>query len=297
LIEYLSLDEGYLDITHSHHLFGGPLNIAKEIKRRIFENQSLTASVGIGFSMMSAKIASEEKKPDGLFWIKDVDQLHSLILDRNASILPGIGTKTKEMLKSNMIHTVRDVLTYGDLVKKLLGKYGEDVVRLAQGVDNRAVEAGAAAKSIGKEHTFQKDITDFQVLKDVLLVISRYLAFQLHKKSIFAKTITLKVTYTGMERITRNLTGVCTQNYKDIFERACTLLDKVNKKPIRLIGISVSGLDDEEEQQINLFEDKKQDKMKEFDNIAFKLQNKYGLSKFKTAREHLAAKTMTDEGK
>jgi len=296
LMEVVSIDEAFLDVTGSAHLFGGAMNIAKEIKARTLAQHRLTCSVGIGYSFMSAKLASEEKKPDGLFEIPNKQVLHELILDRPSRTIYGIGGQSAKTLAENGIKTVRDILTYPELVKTLFGKYGEYIVRLASGEDTRRVEPPTAAKSLGKEHTFQKDIMDFDILKDYLLLLAKRIAFKLQGKGIFGKTVTLKVTYAGMKRISRNISGDYTNCAKEIAARASALLDKVERKPVRLVGISVSGFSDNIGEQLNLFDAHNTIKNSRINETVHGLQEKFGLDKIKTAHELIALQNIKDAG-
>jgi DNA polymerase-4/DNA polymerase IV (DinB-like DNA polymerase) len=295
LVSKISLDEGFLDVTGSAHLFGGATQIAREIKARTLEQVGLTCSVGIGYSKMSAKLASEEKKPDGLFEIPDVEALHRLILDRPVRVIYGIGAQTAAKLGEYGIMTVRQILENASLVETLLGKYGREIVLLARGEDNRRISAPSPAKSLGKERTFQEDITDFELLKDNLVLIAKKLAFKIQSRGIFCKTITLKATYTGMKRITRNLSGDYTNCPREIFRRAEGLLDKIDKKPVRLIGISLSGFSDRIGEQLNVFEIQKSGKKDRFAEAVFNLQYRFGLDSVKTGRELLAHKNLYGE--
>jgi len=288
LLEIVSIDEGFLDVTGSEHLFGGTLKIAQEIKARTLEETGLTCSVGIGYSFMAAKLASEEKKPDGLFEITDAEALHNLIVDRPVRIIYGIGAQTADKMAENGIKTVRDILAYPKLVETLFGKYGDYIVRLARGEDTRRITPPAPAKSLGKEHTFQNDITDFDILRDYLVLLAKKIAFKIQGQGIYAKTVTLKVTYAGMKRITRNHSGDYTNCPREIQRRAEMLLDKIESKPVRLIGISVSGFSERIGEQLDLFSSPKAIKETSVSDAVFNLHDKLGLNSVRSGRELLA---------
>ena len=139
ICEYISLDEGFLDVTGSAHLFGGTTAIGHEIKRRTKEIVGLTCSVGVGYSMMSAKVASEEKKPDGFFKIPTPEALQNLIMDRSVRMIYGVGTKTAEDLQRIGVTTVQQILDNRQLVIGLLGNHGRQIIELAEGIDRRAL--------------------------------------------------------------------------------------------------------------------------------------------------------------
>ena len=296
LSEHISLDEGYLDVTHSAHLFGGPSHIGHEIKRRTTEEVGLSCSVGIGYSMMSAKIASEEGKPGGIFEIADADALLKLIIDRDVRVIYGVGVKSAAVLAENGVYTVRDVIANADKVRDLLGKHGHDIVQLARGADLRRVATPPKSKSLGKEHTFQKDVTNFGYLRDSLLLMAKRLSFKIRMGGLSAKTVTLKVTYGNMVQVTRSKTGSHVSTTGEIYHMAEALLDKIERRPIRLVGISLSGLTNEPVSQISLFDEAADGKLPPLQDLILELQYKYGLDKIATAREMLARKNLQGGG-
>ena len=156
IFEYVALDEGYLDVSHVNSAQYAR-KIAFEIKRRVRNETSLSCSVGIGYSMTSAKLASEEKKPDGFFEILTPDNFVALIIDRSVRVLYGVGEKTAEKLNNNGIFTVRDIQLNRNKVISLLGsKIGKYIADLSWGIDERAVTPydEKDAKSIAREVTF-----------------------------------------------------------------------------------------------------------------------------------------------
>jgi len=283
LCEYISLDEGFLDVTGSAHLFGGAASIGREIKRRTVESVGLTCSVGIGFSMMSAKLASEEKKPDGFFEIPTAGALRGLIIDRSVRTIYGVGAKTADELQRIGITTVRQIYESPTGVIALLGNHGKQIIELAEGIDNRKVTPSSEAKSIGTEQTFQQDTTDFAYLKDVLLLTAQKLSFDVKRKGIYANTITLKVTYHDMKSITRAKSGEATNNAQTIYETAAALLDKIECRPIRLIGITLSNFTTSPNRQMSLFDDGEDEQKSKLDDALLKLQKKYGRGIIKPA--------------
>jgi len=298
LCEYISLDEGFLDITGSAHLFGGAEAIAHEIKRRTVEEVRLTCSVGVGFSMMSAKLASEEKKPDGFYKIETRADLKNLIIDRNVRTIYGVGAKTAQELARVGITTVRHIYENREVVSGMFGKHGRQIVELADGIDTRRVTPYTEQKSIGNEHTFQSDISDFNYLKDVLLLIARKLSFDLRMKGIYACTVTLKATYANanMQSVTRSKTGNATNKTQEIYKTAAALLEKIDRRPVRLIGISVSGLTDTPNLQLSLFDTSEGAKREKADDAMLKVQLKYGQSIVKTVGElEVEKRTAEDE--
>lgn len=290
IIEYISLDEGYLDVTGSMHIFHSPRQIAYAIKARTKKETGLTCSVGVGYSMTSAKLASEEKKPDGFFEIPDKEALLNLIIDRDVRTIYGIGKKTAEKLNNAGIYTVRDIQNNRQAVIHMLGKHGRQVAELASGIDTRQVTPyyEGEAKSISREHTFQKDITDFTYLKDVLVLLAKDLSLKIRKSGLYCQTITLKVTYWNMKSITRSKSGEATNNANDLYKVAAAMLDTIDKKPIRLVGIGVSNLTDTNARQLTLEELSNMQTNERKENLEKKLlglQLKFGSDIIKTGTE------------
>ena len=293
LKEYISLDEGFLDVTGTSGLFGGAERIGREIKRRVKDETGLTCSVGIGYSMMSAKLASEEKKPDGFFQILTPEALRKLIIDRSVRVIYGVGPQTEIELQKIGIHTVRDIYSNRELVTRALGNHGQYIIDLADGIDDRVIAAPSKSQSFGKETTFQQDITDREHLKDVLRLIARELSYQIKLDGLFAKTITLKITFKDMKKITRSKSGDATNKADVIYQTAAVLLDKVERRPIRLVGITLSGFTDRLNKQISLFDDSAENlKAGKLEDAIFNLQRQYGLNRIKTGSELISEKRL-----
>lgn len=298
IVQYVSLDEGYLDISLSGKAFGGAKSIAREIKCRTLSEAGLTCSVGIGYSMMSAKLASEEKKPNGFFEIPDAKYLLELIGGRDVGIVYGIGKKTAEQLHNSGIHTVRDIIENESTVIRMFGKHGGQIAQLARGIDIREVTPyyDSAAKSLGREHTFQQDIADFDYLKSVLRLIAKELSTKIRLDGLYVKTITLKITYGNMKQITRSKSGNATNQASTIYSTAAALLDSIDKKPIRLVGISLSGFTESDSRQLSLEDMAKAESEKKktaLDSRLLDLQRKYGAGIIKTGSELEAEKRLS----
>lgn len=296
LIDYVSLDEGFLDVTRTSRLFGGADLIGRKIKERTKEELGLTCSAGIGYSMMSAKLASEEKKPDGFFQILTPEDLKKLIIDRSVRVIYGVGPQMEMQLNKIGIHTVRDIYNNRDMIISALGNQGIQIVELAHGIDRRVVGSEAKSRSMSKEVTFQHDITDRDYIRDVLRLIARELSFQIRLDDTFIKTITLKVTFRDMKKITRSRTDEATNRADKIYATAARLLEKMKRYPIRLVGISLSGFTHEGEKQISLFDDPNETaKLTKLDETAMDIQRKYGIDSLKTGSELIAEKRLKGE--
>lgn len=180
------------------------------------------------------------------------------------------------------------------------GVMGDEMIRYANGIDLRQVVPNAPAKSIGKETTFMKDIVDFSIMKDTLLLLSREVASRLTDKGLSAKTVTLKVKFSDMKSITRSHSGSCCNTTDKIFKIVEMLFDKENiEKPVRLLGVSAGNLTDKEYEQLS-FEDFMTDTKKKdekLNSVLNELRHAYGQDKLKTAKEMLAEKHLTQEYK
>ena len=281
--EMVSLDEGYLDVTGSWHLFGSPQAIAQEIRRRTREAAGITCSVGLGYSMLSAKLASEEKKPDGYFEIASADELWGLISGRGVRALHGVGEKTARELEALGISTVRQLVESEALVVARMGEAGRHMAELAKGIDRRRVTPHSEMKTLGTEQTFQNDLTDFGYLLDVLLLYAEKLCFDIRLRGLFAQTVALKVTYADMRSVTRQKTREATNSAREVFSTASELFGKIDRRPLRLLGLSLGKFSAGRGRQLSLFEDPAPKKSERLDESIMELQKKYGPGIVKTA--------------
>lgn len=243
LVEPVSIDEAYLDITGCQRLFGEPQEIAQEIKRKIKETVNLTCSVGVAPNKFLAKIASDMQKPNGLTLIPP-DKVAAFVDSLPLKKVPGVGHKMQQQLELLEIRTLGDVqrLPQKTLLRHL-GKFGLRLRALSSGTDDSPVTPHAPHKSISSEHTLPADTRDVRLLKRRLLSQSGEVARQLREAGVRAKTITIKLKDADFKTVTRRTTiAIPTQSSKAIYEQAARLLDDypITKK-IRLIGVGASG--------------------------------------------------------
>ena len=295
MIEFVALDEGYMDVTNSLRLFGSAEKIGRALKKEIFEEVGVTCSVGISYSMMGAKLASEEKKPDGFFVIPDSEALVELIRKRPVGVISGIGAKTAERLKNLGIVTVEDLLNTPEERLAVFGSAGREMKKLADGRDDRSVVPDAESKSIGREHTFQKDVKDKSVLKDALLLLARDVSLRAKRNGQWGKTVTIKIKFGDMHSITRSKSGEAINSAKGIYDIACGLLDGLKLwESVRLIGVTISNLQQKKEEpyeQLSLFDELEpetrqgEEKTSALEDAIFDLHQKYGRNILKTGKE------------
>ncbi len=245
LVEPLSIDEAFLDVTGSIRLFGQPENIAKKIKKIILAETGLTISAGIASSKFVAKIASDIDKPDGLTVVHP-DGVKDFLDPLPVKKMWGVGKKTRLLLSGLNINTFRDLRqTPVEVLGKKFGKHGVKIHLLAMGIDERDVIPEHDMKSIGHEQTFLQDIMSLDAAKKELLVLGNKVARRMRHKGLKGKTVTLKVKYSDFVQITRSTSlPESTDDGLEIYTAACCLLKKteVTKKPIRLLGVSLSQL-------------------------------------------------------
>ena len=245
LVEPLSIDEAFLDVTGSIRLFGQPENIAKKIKKIILAETGLTISAGVASSKFVAKIASDIDKPDGLT-IVHPDGVKDFLDPLPVEKMWGVGKKTRLLLSGLNINTFRDLRqTPVEILGKKFGKHGVKIHLLAMGIDERKVIPEHDMKSIGHEQTFLQDIMSLDAAKKELLVLGNKVSRRMRHKGLKGKTLTLKVKYSDFVQITRSTSlPESTDDGLEIYTAACCLLKKteVTKKPIRLLGVSLSQL-------------------------------------------------------
>ncbi|MBI4608160.1 MAG: DNA polymerase IV [Candidatus Rokubacteria bacterium] len=254
LIEPLSLDEAFLDVTGSERLSGPPLELARTIKRRIREEVGLTASAGVAPNKFLAKLASDLEKPDGLVEVRPGEEatfLHPLPVER----LWGVGRVTAAALRRMGIETIGQLARVPvGVLERRFGKTGSHLHELAWGRDDRPVEPWAPPKSMGAEETFPNDHRDVGRLELTLRAQAERVARELRDDGYSGRTVTLKLRFRDFRTLTRSHTGEPTQDGLEIYCRARSLLGRVPlTQPVRLIGLSVSGLAARDSGQLDLF--------------------------------------------
>ncbi|MGD0623591.1 MAG: DNA polymerase IV [Thermodesulfobacteriota bacterium] len=297
LIEPLSLDESFLDVTGSEKLFGPSLKIAKEIKKRIYETTGVTASAGIAPNKFLAKIASDLKKPDGLVEIRP-EMVSEFLRDLPISKLWGVGKSTEEVLKEMGIWRVGQLAAYPtEGIERKLGKFGLELVALARGEDDRPVIPDSEAKSISQEETFTPDLRDLETIKKVLLNQSERVGWELRKQRLKGYTVQLKVRYPDFSLVTRSATlRASTDQGIEIYQTTLKLLDKTEalQKRARLLGVGISNLrhrDDPE--QFSLF-DFNREKVERSTEAVDRIREKFGPNAIQ--RASLAQKINKEKG-
>lgn len=253
LIEPLSIDEAYLDITNSR--FKSGIEAAKYIKYRVFKEVGLTISIGISYNKFLAKLASDWNKPNGIKIITK-DMIPNILLPFPISKIHGLGKKSAEKLNNIGIFTVKDLY---DMPKEFyieyLGKYGLEIYDRIRGIDTREVEVERDRKSYGRERTLKSDTKDKDELLQYLMDFCKEISEQLVRLNIEGKTITVKYKTESFQSHTRSKTlNFYTNNFKDIYRICEEILNNEEiKENIRLIGVTVSSFKESSIEQLTLF--------------------------------------------
>ncbi len=254
LVEPLSVDEAFLDVTGRRRALGGGEAIARAIKQAILARTALTASVGVATCKLVAKIASDMRKPDGLVVVRP-GQEAAFLAPLPVRRLWGVGPKMEERLIKSGVHTLGDLATLdATRLERRLGHHGLDLQRLARGLDERPVLGEARdAKSLGEEHTFDQDTADLTRLRATLLELADGVARRLRRRALKARTVTLKYRDETFRTLTRARTlAAPTDVGAALFDVAWELFQGVHgRRKVRLLGISSSHFD--EQAQLGLF--------------------------------------------
>jgi len=241
LVEPLSLDEAYLDVTEN--AWGETLatNVARRVKARILEQTRLTASAGVAPNKFLAKVASGWKKPDGLTVIGP-DRVEPFLQQLPVDALWGVGPVTAKKLRARGIERLVDVRTTDEqLLREAVGSMADWLRQLSRGVDDRPVTPHREAKSSGSENTYSEDLIDIGIIRNEIAEMAAHAVGWLVRKELLARTVTIKVRYSDFTTVTRSHTAPPTRDDGAIGSRAVALLEKTEagRRPVRLLGVSV----------------------------------------------------------
>jgi DNA polymerase-4 len=244
-VEPLSLDEAYLDVSHSTELEGSATRIAKAIKKDIETETQLIASAGVSYNKFLAKVASDMDKPDGLYVIRP-EQGEAFIAALPIGDFYGVGPATETKMKRLGIKTGVDLRTKNRFeLAKHFGKSADYFYQIARGIDNRPVRSTRIRKSLGKETTFKEDVYDKTVLFGQLVTLAERVFQQLDTQQFVAKTVTLKIKYANFKSITRSYSD--TKGFIQLSHMPAIVTELLSRtdagqQGIRLVGITTSNL-------------------------------------------------------
>ena len=288
LVESMSIDECYIDITGSKQ-FGTPLEIAAALQERIRSELGLPCSVGIGPNKLLAKMASDMKKPNGLFVLRKRD-MPRLLWNKPTSTLFGIGHRTAERLRKLNLHTIGDVAKADEtLLAKHFGVYGEWLKRAANGIDDSPVNPEREqSKSVGHTTTLPKNLTEPADISRVFLNLSDQVARRMRRQRLVAETIQITIRDPAMKTITRSQTiANPTDDALEIYRVACKLFFDHwgSGKPVRLLGVTLQNLQpkDSATVQLDLFDYEKQPKRENLTAAMDRIRDKFGENAILTA--------------
>jgi DNA polymerase-4 len=291
IVEPVSIDEGYLDITESFE-FGSPIEIAESIQKRILEQLDIPCSIGIAPNKFLAKTASDMKKPMGITILRKRD-IPKVLWPLNTNEMHGVGKKTAEKLQTIGIHTIGDLAKGNEIqLKTLLGINGIRIKERANGIDHRTVnpESIEEFKSIGNSTTLPRDVSNQHELYRVLESLAETVSIRLKRKNVLAATLGITIRYKDRKTITRSKKLSNPINHKeDIASYAMQLfLKSWNGDAVRLLGITGNDLVDHDHayKQLDLFSYEKDAKKEPLLNTLSSLREKYGKNIIENAGSH-----------
>lgn len=253
LVEPLSLDEAYLDVTENAWQEPLGVTVARRLKADVKRTTGLTVSAGVAPNKFLAKIASGWKKPDGLTVIAP-ERMEAFLAQLPVDALWGVGPKTAQKLRAAGLVRLMDVRTADiDALRAAVGSLADWLLQLSRGVDDRTVEPNRESKSSGSENTYAQDLSELGAIQDEVARMAGHAARWLERRALFARTVTIKVRYSDFTTITRSHSeSLSTRDATSIIARAAALLDRTDagRRPVRLLGVSVHGLRDAPEEPV-----------------------------------------------
>jgi DNA polymerase-4 len=256
LVQAVSIDEAYLDVTHHLGPHASATDLAREIRRRVREERNLTVSVGVGPNRLIAKIASDFDKPDGLTVVPP-RRVMAFLAPLPVRRLHGVGPATEKALADLGVATVADLrMQTLDQLLARFGRHGRSLFEFARGVDERPVETHSVRKSLGTENTYSRDLAAAEAMAAELRRMAEEVAAALARRELACRTVTLKVRYGDFTTVTRSRTFAApVADVAAIDECARELLRRTEapRRPVRLLGVTASNLVDGTLAQLRLF--------------------------------------------
>ena len=289
-IEPLSIDEAFLEVSGMSTMYSGPKALGRAIKDRVFEETGLIISAGLAPNKFLAKLASDLDKPDGLVVIpygREKEILAPLPIKR----IWGVGPRTEKILKTGGFHLMRHIQALPDesCLIPLVGNQARRIWELANGIDDRPVETDRKIQSIGAEETYEEDLTDGNAIELEFRYFANRLSKRLRKRNLLGHTVSIKVRYDDFTTVSRQKRLDTPSDHEHVFFETALLLwnkliqDKTSgltfmdpPGPIRLLGLTVSGLDEEVPMQDSLFESPKNETENKLASVLDSLESKFG---------------------
>lgn len=290
-VEAISVDEAFLDVTGSQKLFGEAAQIGWQIKGLIRQELDLTASVGLSYNKFLAKLASDLDKPDGFYQILS-EELQQKVWPLSIRRMMGVGSKTAQLLEQMGVTTIGKLAVMDTgLLEHLLGKQGVLIHQLANGIDARQVEPVRESKSVGRETTFPRDISDAYLLETILFTLTDDVCHTLRSNGLKGKTVSIKIRYPDFRSISRAVTlERYTASFEPVFEAVRRLMAQhyQDGTAVRLIGVTVSNLKKEQQiiEQQELFADTAAaEKYQQLNKVLDQINGRYGGDTLRRARK------------
>jgi len=280
LVEPLSIDEAFLDVTGCEGLFGSAVDMGRAIKQAIRDEIGLTASVGVAPNKFLAKVASDLEKPDG-FVVVTATGAEALLAPLSVERMWGVGRKTAEVLRRMGVTTVRDLLTHRrDDLEAVLGSWTSTLLELARGKDDRPVVTGHHTKSVGAERTFAENVGDVLALRNILDGLVDEVAARLRRAGLVARTVTLKARYPDFSTVTRSLSLTAPTARTENLRRTARELLEIHLgragRPLRLLGIQAANLSEAGGGQGTLFRSPTDERHERLDDVRDTIRARFG---------------------
>ena len=293
-IEPLSIDEAFLEVSGMSTMYSGPKALGRAIKDRVYEKTGLIISAGLAPNKFLAKLASDLDKPDGLVVIpygREKEILAPLPIKR----IWGVGPHTEKRLKAGGFHLMRHIQALPDerSLIPIVGNQARRIWELANGIDERPVETDRKIQSIGAEETYEEDLVDGSAIELEFRYFANRLSKRLRKRNLLGHTVSIKVRYDDFTTVSRQKRLDTPSDHEHVFFETALLLwnklmqDKTSKQPkgtifidppgpIRLLGLTVSGLDEEVPMQDSLFESPRNENENKLAGVLDSLESKFG---------------------
>jgi len=245
LVEQMSIDEAFLDLTEEVAIWDDTIELARHLQNRVRQEVGLGASLGVATNKLVAKVASDRDKPGGLTVVRPGEEA-SFLAPLPVKVLWGVGPVTAERLAEMGVKTVGDLAQLPEAqLRSCFGRHGESMVQRARGIDNRSVVTEHEVKSVSQERTFARNLRDTDTLKGQLWKLSQGVARRLKKTEIAAATVAIKLRYANFETLTRQMRlAVPTDDEREIYRASLVLLKRAwqRERPVRLLGVAARQL-------------------------------------------------------
>ncbi len=256
LVQPVSIDEAYLDVSDAWRGHGSATALASELRSRVLDQRGLTVSVGVGPNRLVAKIASDHDKPDGLTVISP-RRVQRFLDPLPIRKLPGVGPVTEKKLAGHGFETISDLHRESQAgLERILGSYGAALYRYCRGIDERPVRVERERKSLSSENTFARDLASVDDVRTEVDRLAEGVAASLGKRELSAGTITVKVRYSDFQTVTRSLTLAAPTSEAEVLRATAQVLvgrTEAGRRPVRLLGVGCSNLSTAPIEQLRLF--------------------------------------------